>query len=108
MKFADRADHLPVSATPTQRCGAATVRTGTPITDGKATTVAFPCREAAEFVRDVKARVAAYFESTRRSSKGRWSMWLKTVLLFGAVAVPYAAIMSNRFTPLTMLGLAVV
>ena len=35
-------------------------------------------------------------------------MWLKTLLLFGVVVGSYAAIMSNRFTPLAMLGLAVV
>jgi len=34
-------------------------------------------------------------------------MWLKTLLLFGVVIGSYAAIMSNRFTPLAMLGLSV-
>src|SRR5208337_4968255 len=60
------------------------------------------------FVHDVKAGVAAYFETSRRSSKGNWSMWLKTFLLLGVVVGSYAAIMSNRFSPLAMLGLAVV
>ena len=73
-----------------------------------ATTVGFPSRAAAAFVRDVKAGVAAYFETSRRSSKGNWSMWMKTLLFFGVVVGSYAAIMSNRFTPLAMLGLAVV
>ena len=73
-----------------------------------ATRVGFPSRAAAAFVHDVKAGVAAYFETNRRSSKGNWSMWLKTLLLFGVVIGSYAAIMSNRFTPLAMLGLAVV
>ena len=73
-----------------------------------ATTVAFPSREAAAFARDVKSGVAAYFETSGRSSKGNWSMWLKTLLLFGVVVGSYAAIMSNRFSPLAMLGLAVV
>jgi linoleoyl-CoA desaturase len=73
-----------------------------------ATKVGFPSRAAAAFVRDVKAGVAAYFETSRRSSKGNWAMWLKTLLLFGVVVGSYAAILSNRFTPLAMLGLAVV
>ena len=72
-----------------------------------ATMVAFPSRDAAAFVRDIKTGVAAYFETTRRSTKGNWSMWLKTFLLFAVVAGSYAAIMSNRFSPLAMLGLAV-
>ena len=80
----------------------------TELPDVDATTVAFPNRAAAAFVRDVKAGVAAYFETSRRSSKGNWSMWLKTLLLFGMVVGSYAAIMSNRFSPLAMLGLAVV
>ena len=71
------------------------------------TMVAFPSRAAAAFIRDVKVGVAAYFETSRRSSKGNWSMWVKTLLLFGLVVGSYGAIMSNRFTPLAMLGLAV-
>jgi linoleoyl-CoA desaturase len=73
-----------------------------------ATTVAFPSREGAAFMRDVKAGVAAYFENSGRSSKGGWAMWLKTAVLFGVLAGSYAAILSNRFPPLAMLGLAVV
>jgi linoleoyl-CoA desaturase len=69
--------------------------------------VAFPNRGAAAFVRDIKTGVAAYFETNRRSTKATWSMWLKTFLLFALVAGSYAAIMSNRFSPLAMLGLAV-
>lgn len=72
-----------------------------------ASKVAFPNREAAEFVREVKAGVAAYFETGHRSTKGGWSMWLKTALLLTLMIVPYALIMSNRFSPWTMLGLAV-
>src|SRR5208282_5031102 len=73
-----------------------------------ATTVAFPSREGAAFVREVKAGVAGYFENSGRSSKGGWSMWLKTVVLFGVFAGAYAAILSNRFLPLAMLGFAFV
>jgi len=67
-----------------------------------ATMVAFPSRDAAAFVRDIKTGVAAYFELNRRSPKGNWSMWVKTFLLFAVVAGSYAAIMSNRFSPLAM------
>src|SRR6266478_2763560 len=99
---------IPAADSSTQRCLAATARAGTPVVGLDATAVAFPSREAAAFVRDVKAGVAAYFETSRCSSKGNWAMWLKTLLLFGVVVGSYAAIMSNRFTPLAMLGLAVV
>jgi linoleoyl-CoA desaturase len=73
-----------------------------------ATTVAFPSREGAAFVRDVKAGVALYFETSGRSSKGGWAMWLKTFVLFTVLAGSYAAILSNRFPPLAMLGFALV
>lgn len=73
-----------------------------------ATTVAFPSREGAAFMRDIKAGVATYFETSGRSSKGGWAMWLKTFALFTVLAASYAAILSNRFPPLAMLGFALV
>jgi len=59
-------------------------------------------------MRDVKGAVEAHFEKSGRSSKGGWSMWLKTAILFGVLSGSYAAILSNRFPPLAMLGFAVV
>ena len=73
-----------------------------------ATAITFPRRGAEAFIRDVKARVAAYFERTGRSTKGDWTMWLKTATLFLLVFGSYAAILSNRLGPLAMLGLCVV
>jgi linoleoyl-CoA desaturase len=73
-----------------------------------ATTITFPRRGAEEFIRDVKARVASYFEATGRSTKGDWTMWLKTAILFVLVFGSYAAILSNRLGPLAMLGLCFV
>lgn len=92
----------------TQKYGVAAARMGTAAVSMEPGMVAFPSRAAAAFVHDVKAGAAAYFETSGRSSKGNWSMWLKTLLLFAVVLGSYAAIMSNRFTPLAMLGLAVV
>ncbi len=99
---------IPVADSPTSHRLAATVGRGAPAVSVDATTVGFPSRAAAAFVRDVKAGVAAYFETSRRSSKGNWTMWMKTLLLLGVVVGSYVAIMSNRFSPLAMLGLAVV
>jgi len=79
----------------------------TPAASQDSRKVAFPNREAEPFVRQVKAGVAAYFATHRCSSKGNYAMWVKTVLLFGVVVGSYAAIMSNRFSPLVMLALAV-
>src|SRR5208282_6670489 len=98
---------IPVADSSTSQRLAATVGRGAPAVSVDASTVAFPSREAAALVRDVKAGVAAYFETSRRSSKGNWSMWVKTLLLFGVVIGSYAGIMSNRFSPFAMLGLAV-
>ena len=98
---------LPMTDSLTQKYHDMAARVVIPTESLDATMVAFPSRAAAAFVRDVNAGVSAYFETSRRSSKGNWSMWLKTLLLFAVVLGCYAAIMSNRFTPLAMLGLAV-
>ncbi|SPE61425.1 Linoleoyl-CoA desaturase [Verrucomicrobia bacterium] len=100
-------DDVPVTDSSTQRCRGTTTKAATAAVRIDATTVAFPSRAAATFVRDVRLGVAAYFETKRCSPKGNWCMWLKTLLLFGVVIGSYAAIMSNRFTPLAMLGLSV-
>jgi linoleoyl-CoA desaturase len=105
---APRGGNILVTDSSTQPSRTATVKAGTPKVGTDATMVAFPSREAAAFVRDVKAGVAAYFQDSRRSSKGSWSMWVKTLFLFAVVVGSYAAILSNRFTPFAMLGLAVV
>ena len=68
--------------------------------------ISFPKRGAEDFIREVKAEVAGYFTATGRSTKADWTMWLKTVVLVAMVVGPYAAIMSNRLSPLVMLGFA--
>jgi len=73
-----------------------------------AASITFPRRGAEQFVRDVKARVADYFEVTGKSSKADWTMWVKTVILLTMVFGSYAAIMSNHFSPLAMWGFAFV
>src|SRR5436190_6936838 len=107
MNSAHPARDIPVADSSTQKCRTSSAKAATPGVSVDSTMVAFPSRASALFVRDVKAGVAAYFETSHRSSKGNWSMWVKTLLLFGLVVGTYAAIMSNRFTPLAMLGLAV-
>jgi len=68
------------------------------------TAISFPKRGAEDFIREVKAGVAGYFAVPGRSTKADWSMRLKTVVLILLVLGPYAAIMSNRLSPLAMLG----
>jgi linoleoyl-CoA desaturase len=70
-----------------------------------APSISFPRRGAEAFVRDVKERVASHFEATGRSTKADWTMWLKTAILLVLVFGPYAAILSNHFSALAMLGL---
>lgn len=69
-----------------------------------ATAITFPRRGAEEFIRDVKTRVAGHFTATGQSTKADWTMWLKTAILLVMVFGSYAAIMTNRFSPLGMLG----
>lgn len=71
-------------------------------------TVTFPCHQAAEFVRDVKARVADYFASTGRSSKADWRMLARIATSLALLFVPYALILTNRYPRGEMLALAIV
>ena len=71
------------------------------------TRIRFAKRDSERFVDEVKAGVAAYFETTGRSQKADWRMVLKTVIILAVTFGAYAMILSNRFTPWQMLGLAV-
>ncbi|HEU4726190.1 MAG TPA: fatty acid desaturase, partial [Candidatus Eisenbacteria bacterium] len=55
----------------------------------------------------MKRRVADYFESRRISPKANASMVVKTILLLVVTFGSYGLILSNQFTPIQMLGLAV-
>lgn len=70
--------------------------------------ITFPNRDVSGFVAEVKARVAAYFEAAGKSRHATPGMVLKTALLLLLFFGPYGLILSNRVSPLAMLGLAVV
>jgi linoleoyl-CoA desaturase len=70
-------------------------------------TIRFANKNAALFVDDVKARVAAYFEQEGRSRSANGQMKLKTVILLGGSVGAYAAILSGAFGPWGMLALSV-
>ncbi len=56
----------------------------------------------------MKAQVAEYFERTGVKPKANAGMVTKTIAMFLITFIPYALILSNRFGPWTMLGLAVI
>jgi linoleoyl-CoA desaturase len=58
-------------------------------------------------MREMKARVAEYFASRELSNKANAAMIVKSIALVTSVVVPYALILSNRCSPLAMLGLAI-
>jgi linoleoyl-CoA desaturase len=70
------------------------------------TRIRFAKRDATRFVEESKARVAAYFEETGKSQKANAGMVIKTIVILSVAIGSYAAILSNRFTPWQMLGLA--
>ncbi|MEO5509403.1 MAG: fatty acid desaturase [Longimicrobiales bacterium] len=72
------------------------------------TRIRFAKRDATRFVEDTKTRVAAYFETTGKSQKADYTMVLKTIIILSVAIGSYLMIMSNRFTPWQMLGLAMV
>jgi linoleoyl-CoA desaturase len=63
---------------------------------------------AAEFVAELKQRVDTYFEGSGRSRHADWRMIARTISAFSLTFIPYALILSNRFSPWAMLVLAVV
>jgi linoleoyl-CoA desaturase len=72
-----------------------------------AVTISFPNRDYTGFAEEVKARVAEYFDTRRLSRNANPTMVAKTVLLLAMTFIPYGLALSNRFTPLVMLGFAV-
>src|ERR1051326_3567710 len=69
--------------------------------------ISFPNRGVSGFVAEVKRRVAGYFDEHGRSRHATPGMVAKAALLLALTFVPYALILTNRFSPPAMLGLAV-
>src|SRR5207247_11372768 len=68
--------------------------------------ITFPNRDVSGFAEEVKRRGAAYFDESGRSRHATPGMVAKTALLLAVTFVPYALILTNRFSPAAMLGLA--
>ncbi len=68
--------------------------------------VIFPTTDSNPFATEVRQRVAEYFESRHLSPKANAAMVVKTVILFAVTFGSYGLILSGRFAPLAMLGLA--
>jgi len=64
-------------------------------------------KDSAEFVPEVRRRVNAYFEEMGISRKANARMVVKTVIILGGTASTYALLLTGWFTPLQMLGMAV-
>lgn len=60
------------------------------------------------FIKELKKRVDAYFETNNISRKANATMVLKTLSILALTFIPYALIMSNQFSPWQMLGLAII
>lgn len=71
------------------------------------TKITFQTSQATQFVAEIKQRVAEYFESRKLSDKADAWMVVKTVVLWTAFVAPFVLILTNRFSPLAMLGLCV-
>jgi linoleoyl-CoA desaturase len=70
--------------------------------------VKFPRLDPAQFGDEVKRRVADYFQQNHLSDKANAAMVAKTITLFALTFGCYGLILSNRFDPWAMLGLAIV
>jgi linoleoyl-CoA desaturase len=70
--------------------------------------VTFAGDEPASLSAEVKARVSEYFHARGISGKANAGMWIRTIVMLGMTAGAYGLILTNWFSPLSMLGLAVV
>ena len=70
--------------------------------------VKFATDREKEFMRELKERIAAYFDERGISDKADGRMVTKTVLVLALTFVPYGLILTGRFSPWAMLGLAVI
>jgi linoleoyl-CoA desaturase len=73
-----------------------------------ATSVRFPNRHPAEFIREMKEQVAAYFARHGGRTKADWRMVTKTILLFTLYFGAYGLILGGHFSPASMLLLCLV
>ncbi|MEZ4701741.1 MAG: acyl-CoA desaturase [Rhodothermales bacterium] len=69
--------------------------------------VKFDNQQSQSFVSDLKKRVNAYFDTHQISRKANGAMFFKTFAMLLMTFGPYALILTNRFSPWEMLGLAV-
>ena len=70
-------------------------------------TIKFPNRNQAQFVDELKHKVAEYFETKRVSPKANQQMVFKTLIMVGITYGAYGLILTNLFSPWQMLALAV-
>jgi len=63
---------------------------------------------APPLINEMREAVAAHLGERGVCEKANWSMMARTVVMLGVTFGAYAAILTGRFSPLTMLGLAVV
>jgi linoleoyl-CoA desaturase len=73
----------------------------------KTASITFPNRDYTGFADEVKRRVAEYFDTRKLSRNATPGMVIKTILLLGLTFLPYGLALTNRFSPLVMLGFAV-
>ena len=69
--------------------------------------VTFANRSGADFTEEVNRRVAIYFAERGLSDKANVAMVVKSVALLALTFVPYGLMLTNRYTPWEMLGMAV-
>jgi linoleoyl-CoA desaturase len=66
----------------------------------------FPPDEASSFIAELRERAASHFNGA--SEKGGWAVGFRAFVMLGMTFGAYALILTNRFSLLAMLGLAVV
>lgn len=69
--------------------------------------VRFVDNQKSEFFATVKKRVDAYFKEKNLSKHANGAMLAKTIFFLGGTALLYGLIISNHFSPLVMLGFAI-
>src|SRR5689334_17219145 len=60
-----------------------------------------------EFFATVRKRVDVYFKEKNLSKNANAAMWAKSAFFLSGLVILYSLIISNHFSPIVMLGLAI-
>lgn len=71
-------------------------------------TVRFSRKDPKNFFKTLNTRVNDYFKENKIAKTGNWKLYLKTVIMFSLLALPYVLLLLTTFSPWIKLALCIV